>query len=268
MSPESPGSTTDSRMLLEGFQTRLQSHATESTKVWWEKYLRGAASFRGVRMAAVRSELRAWYADHHLDSRTPRSQAGLGLALIRATETEDKLGGILLFQEILIPGGEPRWDTLLPSFERLFEDGHLADWNAVDWFCVKVLGPLIERDGEPCGLAISDWRGGSTLWQRRASAVAFVNLAKREELFPGMHELLLESCGVLVSSPERFSQTGAGWVLRELSRSAPETVLEFVSKNAGRMSREALRNAIKAFPEDVHTRILKSHGTVSSATRP
>lgn len=258
----------DSRMLLQDFQTRLQSHASDSTKDWWEKYLRGAASFRGVRMADVRSELGAWYADHHLHSRTPRSQAGIGVALIRATETEDKLGGILLFHEILIPGGEPKWDALLPSFERLFEHGHLADWNAVDWFCVKVLGPLIERDGEPCGRAISEWRGGSTLWQRRASAVAFVNLAKREELFPGMRELVLQSCAVLISSPERFSQTGAGWVLRELSRSAPEPVLEFVLGHSGWMSREALRNAIKALPEDVRTRILKRHGTVSSATRP
>ena len=259
---------TDTRMLLEDFQIRLQSHASDATKAWWEKYLRGAASFRGAPMADVRSELRAWYAEHDLDSRPRRSQAGIGLELIRAAETEDKLGGILLFQEIVIPGGEPAWDALLPSFEKLFEDGHLADWNAVDWFCVKVLGPLIERDGEPCGRAVSAWRGGSTLWQRRASAVAFVNLAKREEPFPGMHELVLGSCRVLVSSPERFSQTGAGWVLRELSRSAPGTVLEFVTENAGRMSREALRNAIKAFPVEVRAPILKDHRTVPSATGP
>ena len=251
-------------MPIEELQKRLQSHANEATQAWWERYLRGTASFRGVRMADVRSELRGWYADHEFELWTPIAQAEIGLNLIRATETEDKLAGVLLFQEILIPKGEPRWDALLPSFESLFEDGHLADWNAVDWFCVKALGPLIERDGQPCGRAISEWRSGSTLWQRRASAVAFVNHAKREELFPGMHDLLLKSCRALVANPERFSQTGAGWVLRELRRSAPEAVLEFVSENADRMSREALRNAIKGFPEATRAQILRTHRAVQS----
>jgi 3-methyladenine DNA glycosylase AlkD len=243
-------------MSIEEFQQRLQSRASESTKDWWERYLRGTASFRGVRMADIRSELRGWYSDRNLAARTPREQAEIGLALIRTNETEDKLGGILLFQEILIPSGQPSWAELLPGFEELFEESHLADWNAVDWFCVKVLGPLIERDGEPSGRAISDWRGAITLWQRRASAVAFVNLVKEAERFPSMYDLVLQSCTVLVSSSERFSQTGAGWVLRELSHSSPEIVLAFLSENAHRMSREALRNALKTFPEDVRARML------------
>ena len=48
--PASP--TLDS--LIERLQLRLNAHATAATREWWTKYLRGAASFRGVKMGDVR----------------------------------------------------------------------------------------------------------------------------------------------------------------------------------------------------------------------
>ena len=51
----------------------------------------------------------------------------------------------------------------------LFEQGHIADWNTCDWFCVRVLGPLAEQQGEACARAIAAWKDAPTLWQRRAA---------------------------------------------------------------------------------------------------
>jgi hypothetical protein len=39
--------------LIERLQLRLNAHATAATREWWTKYLRGAASFRGVKMEDV-----------------------------------------------------------------------------------------------------------------------------------------------------------------------------------------------------------------------
>ena len=45
---------------------------------------------------------------------------------------------------------------------------------------------------EVCAQAIGDWRTATTLWQRRASAVAFVNLAKKgDEAFAGFTGLVI-----------------------------------------------------------------------------
>jgi 3-methyladenine DNA glycosylase AlkD len=85
------------------------------------------------------------------------------------------------------------------------------------------------------------------------------------QLMSGMYDLVLQSCTALVSGSERFSQTGAGWVLRELSHSSPEIVLAFLSDNAHRMSREALRNALRTFPENVRARILSPRNMESGA---
>lgn len=250
--------TTD---LLRDLQGRIQDHSSDARRGWWHRYLRGSAVFRGTAMADVRAALHAWVGDHGLSASEPDQQVNLALALLRETPTEDKLAGVLFFQEILLPAGRPDFRELLPAFAALFEEHHLADWNAVDWFCVKVLGPLVERDGEPCARAVAAWREGATLWQRRASAVAFVNLVGRGEVVPGLHAMVLESCRTLVSDPERFSQTGAGWVLREMSRAAPERVEGFLLEHGPRMSAEALKSATKKLPEATRTHLVQLHRT-------
>lgn len=240
-------------------QARLQGHASESKRDWWVRYLRGTASFRGVSMADVRAELHDWYRVHGLAEGSRQKQAGLALELIRQDHTEDKLAGMLLLGEVLMPTANPGCADLLPGFAGLFEEGHLADWNSVDWFCVKVLGPLVERDGEPCARAIGEWRRSTSLWQRRASAVAFVNVVRQGDLFPGFLRMVLESCEELVQSSERFSQTGAGWVLREVSHVAPAQVESFVRKHVADLSREALSSSTKKLSLDVREELMRMH---------
>ena len=241
---------------VASLQRRLETRASPETRAWWTRYLRGEAVFRGVRTADIREELHGWYAAESVADEPPETRAELARALVREEATEDKLAGMLLFQEVLLPEGAPAWDALVPTFEPLFDEGHLADWNAVDWFCVRVLGPLVARDGEGCGRAVAGWRDADGLWRRRASAVAFVNLAAGEERFPGMRDEILASCAVLADDPARFSQTGAGWVLRELSVVEPDRVAAFVEARLDRLSREAVRSAVRKLPEGSRERIL------------
>ena len=210
-------------------------------------------------MADVRAELHDWYRVHGLAEGSRREQAGLAIELIRQDHTEDKLAGMLLLGEVLIPTDDPGYADLLPGFAGLFEEGHLADWNSVDWFCVKVLGPLVERDKEPCARAIGEWRRSASLWQRRASAVAFVNVVRQGDLFPGFLRMVLHSCEELVRSSERFSQTGAGWVLREVSHVDPALVESFVRKHVADLSREALGSSIRKLSPEVRAELLRLH---------
>ena len=109
------------------------------------------------------------------------------------------------------------------------------------------------------------------MWQRRASVVAFVDLAKRgDQNFSGFTAMVLENCSHLLGSQERFAQTGVGWVLRELSRSDGGRVTAFVEANLDRFSREALKNAIKYLPPEAARPLLRAHcpsGTRGRSTR-
>jgi 3-methyladenine DNA glycosylase AlkD len=160
---------------------------------------------------------------------------------------------------LLPPEGALDWRSELPRFARLFDDGYISDWSICAWLCVKVLGPLVGQQGESYARAISEWREADSLWQRRASVVAFADLARKgDQNFPGYTEMVLDNCSHLLGSQERFVQTGVGWVLRELSRSDQDRVIGFVEANLERFSREALKNATKYLPPEVAERLLQT----------
>ena len=247
--------------LIDRLQLRLNARATAATREWWTKYLRGAASFRGVKMGDVRAAVHGWFEEEQLGKLlSADQQKDLALMLLEEEYTEDKLAGVLFLQEILLPEGALYWRSDLSRFARLFDEGYIGDWSICDWFCVKVLGPLVAQQGEPCARAISEWRGAQSVWQRRASVVAFANLVRKgDQNFAGFTEMMLNGCSRLLESQERFAQTGVGWVLRELSRSDQGRVIGFVEATLNRFSREALKNAIKYLPPDVKERLLRAH---------
>jgi 3-methyladenine DNA glycosylase AlkD len=245
---------------VERLQDRLQQAADPKTKAWWEGYMKGAIPFRGVKMADIRSAVHHWAEQSGVTARSPDELRELALSLIRLTYCEDKLAGVLVLQEILLPARAIRCPADLPRFASLFNEGHIYEWNTCDWFCVRVLGPLAQLEGEGCARSIADWREADNLWQRRAAGVAFVNLAQRgEQNFPGFTDMLLEVCAATARSPERFAQTGTGWVLRELSHAEPARVTDFIEDHLTELSREAVRYAAAKLPADTQARLKSAH---------
>jgi DNA alkylation repair enzyme len=110
--------------LIERLQLRLNEDARAATREWWTKYLKGAASFRGVKMADVREAGHAWFEEERLrEHLSAEQQKDLALLLLEGDYTEDKLAGVLFLQEILLPAGVLDWDPDLPRFARLFDRG-------------------------------------------------------------------------------------------------------------------------------------------------
>ncbi len=211
-------------------------------------------------MADIREALHTWYADHNLVELAASRQKALGWDLMRLDMAEDKLAGILMFQEILLPRGHLVCAEDLPMLAGMFDDGHIYDWSTCDWLCVRVLGPLAEAQGEECARAIAAWRTADNLWRRRAAGVAFVNLARRErELFEGFRQMLVEVCTATVAHPERFAQTGTGWVLRELSKADEGMVVGFIENHHAQMSREGVRYATAKLADPERERLLALH---------
>lgn len=228
--------------------TRLDAAANDRTREWWSRYLKGAIDFRGVPMAGVRKVVHELWRDCDLASLPRGEQLELTLEFFAQPYAEDKLAGILALGEIVL-------DQLnvddVEFLAQPFVRGHIADWSTCDWYCVKVLGPFVARADDPRGAAeaIAGWRHAQNLWQRRAAAVAFVNLARRGDgAVPGLPELIVEVCAANARDPERFSQTSVGWVLRELSHVEPAAVSAFVREHADILSREARNMATAKLP--------------------
>ncbi|MCP4165501.1 MAG: DNA alkylation repair protein [Chloroflexi bacterium] len=127
--------------LIKSLQIQLEQRADPKTKDWWERYLKHVISFRGVKMADIRKALQAWLAAEQIAERFEApGQKTLAISLIKQDLAEDKLAGILYFQEVLIPQQRVMCASDLPRFADLFDAGFIYDRNIYDWFCVKMLG--------------------------------------------------------------------------------------------------------------------------------
>lgn len=229
--------------LIHELQGSLQQAASPKTRDWWEKYMRDVIPFRGVGIPEIRRILMAWREQHGISNWTVADQTDLALKLFESGIAEDKLAGILFLQDYLYD--RLPWQEMLDRYARLYQQGLIFDWNTCDWFCVRVLGPTIQRHGMDCASAVNRWMLAENLWQARSSVVAFVPVVDDPALTP----LILEACTVLIAREERFAKTAVGWILRDLSKSDRDLVRQFVALNLASFTLETIRNALKYFDE-------------------
>jgi 3-methyladenine DNA glycosylase AlkD len=224
----------------------LEILSDPKVKNWWENYVKNSAPFRGVKMSVIRKYLHKWHKENIEDVLDLEQQLDLSLELIRKKYAEDKLAGTLFIQEILIPKEfiQPKRD--IKRLAGLFSEGHIYDWNICDWFCMKVLGELIERNGKEWAKLISKWSSAENLWQARASVVAFVRVSENSDYY----NMIERSCSNLIKREERFSKTAVGWILREISKHESKLVKQFIERNMSHFSIESLRNALKYSAKD------------------
>ena len=232
---------TEKDKLKNELKSQLAKLADKKSKLWWENYVKHDTRFRGVGIPQIRKSLINWYRQESISELPPHKQLDLAISFFEEEYAEDKLVGILFLQSYLYDKFEYR--VLLSKFERLFEKKYIYDWNICDWFCVRVLGPMIKLHGRPCAKAISKWCTAKNVWQARCSLVAFANLTKENRYT----SLLLQSSKVLIKREERFAKTAVGWILRELSHVDEGIVLNFLNVNKEYFSRESLGNSIKYF---------------------
>ncbi len=234
----------NNRTLIQKHQTALDAIATEKTKLWWEKYMKQVIPFRGVGIPANRELLATWRIENGVDAWPLEEQLAIALAFFEEPMAEDKLAGILYLQNHLYD--KLPWQMLIGQFERVYAKELIFDWNVCDWFCVRVLGPMIQVSGLACAQAIAGWHQANYLWQARSSVVPFVNLATDRQYYP----IIQEACSTLINRDERFAKTAVGWILREISNHDKAFVTAFVEDNLTAFSKESLGNAIKYFDKD------------------
>ena len=230
--------------LINEFGDLLDSQALEKTRQWWENYMKKVIPFRGVGIPVIRSQLTKFYLEKEMDSWPVETQFDFALRFLQGKYAEDKLSGILFIQMFLLDKLD--YTYTLPQYKKLFTNDLIFDWNVCDWFCVRVLGPTIERNENACAKWISGWRGAENIWQSRASLVAFVYQADNKEYYP----MIKKSAEVLIRQKERFRKTAVGWMLREIAHHDRVFVLDFLKENLEFFTRETLSNVLKHFDQD------------------
>lgn len=216
----------------------LIEKASEKSKKWWEHYLRGVISFRGVGIPQIRELVKMVEQEYSLEQAPLEERFALLEALLAVPFSEDKLFAILYMQLFLVENVEA--GELLDFIEQNFAKNYIYDWNCCDWLCVRVLQPLAEQ-GEESARRIGSWRKAPYLWQARSSLVPYVQSNRLEHFIP----LADRSAEVLIRREERFAKTAVGWYLRELSRLDSAGVVARLKEHKGHLTLEVFNNALK-----------------------
>jgi hypothetical protein len=126
-------------------QQLLEAAADDRTRQYWERYLKGAARFRGVPMAAIRTAVRTlWHTEQLSGWPTPQLVA-LAEHWFGQPLSEDKLAGTLLIAEHLAGRLTLEDGDVLA---RPLAEGKLADWSSCDWYATKALHAYLTANPE------------------------------------------------------------------------------------------------------------------------
>ena len=122
---------------------------------------------------------------------------------------------------------------------------HVDGWGSCDDLCTHALGALIYAFPATQD-QLKGWTESDNRWFRRGAAVALIYSVRRHTPIAAfeMADRMLEDSDDLV-------QKGYGWLLKEVSKSDPRGVLDFVMARRDVMPRTAFRYAIEKLSPDL-----------------
>ena len=131
-----------------------------------------------------------------------------------------------------------------PALDRWAD--YLSNWAVTDGVSAHVIGSLIERHPELAERLVA-WTESQSRWRRRAACVSLVIPVRRNVVGP---EAVCAVTNHLMGDRDDMVQKGAGWLLRDLSITHRDEVVEYLKKypSAGRT---LVRYALEKMPEEV-----------------
>jgi len=235
MSMKKPSSKDIARTALE----RLRGLADPVKAEGVQRYFKNTVKAYGI----AAPDIRALARDLHLsikDAWTVADAVVLCDILFAEPELEAKsIGALILarFKKDFPP-------SLFARVKKWLAADLLDNWASVDVFCTDALGAFLEK--YPAFVErIKAWALHRNRWVKRASAVAFIKLARRPEYLPAIYEISAS----LFPVGDDLVRKANGWLLREAGKCDPMRLEEFLVRSGPAIPRTTLRYAVERFPE-------------------
>ena len=124
-------------------------------------------------------------------------------------------------------------------FERWL-DLYVDGWGSCDDFCTHAFGHLIFVFPEHIP-AVKAWTPSVNRWRRRGAAVVMIYANRRGKNI----EPAFEIADQLLMDEDYLVQKGYGWMLKEISKTEPSRVFDFVRERKAYMPRTSLLEGIR-----------------------
>ena len=185
--------------------------------------------FWGLKVPQVRAVL-ARFPD------VPRAVAG---ELLDSPVHEVRLCGALALVRAYAQGGPDERAAVFDFY--LSRSARINNWDLVDASAPGIVGRHLPPGGGR--RTLGRLAQSKSLWERRIAMVATLEHIRRGDLSNvfWLTERLLDE-------PEDLMQQASGWMLREAGKRDAAALRAFLSRQAARMPRTALRYALEKFP--------------------
>jgi 3-methyladenine DNA glycosylase AlkD len=127
---------------------------------------------------------------------------------------------------------------------------HINNWDLVDASAPQILGGWLDGRGLT---PLRTWASSKNLWVRRMSILATQHFIRKGRFAP-----TLDVARRLLGDAHDLIHKATGWMLREVGKRDKAVLVEFLRRQARRMSRTTLRYAIERFPEGERRAWLKA----------
>lgn len=199
-------------------QNLFEEHQDNDNAFHMEKYMRNQFSFYGIK-APLRRKL-----TNHFFKETDLKKKPFNPDLVRSLWKMDERE----YQLVAVDYLEAFIDKLKKEDLNLLEEFITTKswWDTVDMLAQKGVGKIAKEYPEVIPETIELWILNDNLWLKR-SAILF-QLKYKEDT---NEELLYRYIRTLAGHEDFFIRKAIGWVLREYSKTNPESVRDFIENN-------------------------------------
>lgn len=212
--------TTDQLMKhIDDLDSMFRSHEHNENGLAMSKYMKGHFSFYGIK-APLRAEIKkAWLKGLPKDlSRNDKWQ------LVQHLWSKDQREFQYIAMEYVNSWKQSEID--IDDIEHIkFLITHRSWWDTVDLLASTFLGKYLLKFPEQKEKIIGQWRHDDDMWLKRSCLLFQLKYRQRTDV-----DLLKDLIRQFQPIKEFFIQKAIGWVLRQYSKTDPETVRKFVDE--------------------------------------
>jgi 3-methyladenine DNA glycosylase AlkD len=143
----------------------------------------------------------------------------------------------------------------LPVAEHLIRDS--LSWVYVDALALKVVGGLVVRDPS-LATTLDKWITDENFWIRRTAILALLPAFRTGG---GDLDRLSAYGDLVLTEKEFFIRKALGWALREVVKTNPAWVIDWVTPRIPQISGVTIREATRNLPEPTATRLMTAYRT-------
>ena len=194
----------------------FQKHGKPDVAQGQIAYMRNQFEYFGLKMPAWSALTKEIHKEHGL----PDGPDLIGLARLCYTDDHREM------HYFALESVQKKLKKQPPEFIDFLEELILKNswWDTVDWIA-KLVGMHFERHPDLIQPVTERWMASGELWLQRVCLIFQLRYKEKTD-----QDLLFKYIRQVAGSKEFFLQKGAGWALRQYSKTKPEAVRKFLDE--------------------------------------